>query len=313
MKRIIALFVTVCMALTVLCGCESGKSDNGKLSIVTTIFPQYDFARTIGGEFAEVTMLVSPGGESHSFEATLSDMAKVENCDLFIYVGGESDKWVDTLFDSMGENNIKKIALTDIARPVEEQHVNGAEQEDEEHDHEETEYDEHVWTSVRNCMKFVNSICGALCQLDPENEQYFKQNASALLDDLVELDVAFEEAVANGSRKTLVFADRFPFYYFARDYGLECYAALDGCSSNTEPSLSTISGLTDRVKQDAIPAVFYIEFSSQKVADTICNATGAKKLLFHSCHNVTQEDFDGGITYVGLMRRNAENLREALS
>ena len=314
MKRFTAIILALCIMLATLCSCEKGKGDeSGKISVVATIFPQYDFARQIGGQYADVTMLAYPGNEVHDFDATLSDMAKVENCDLFIYISEQSEQWVGNIFSAMGPNSIKKLSLLEAVNTVEEELVSGMEHEhEEEHEHTDgAEIDQHVWTSVRNCMVFANRICDAFC--DPKHSQYYKDNAAVLLEDLVELDVAFEETVLQGSRKTIVFAERFPFRYLAKDYALEYYAAFSGCSSNTEPSLSTISFLTDKVKNEKIPVVFYTEFSTQTVADTICNATGAKKLLFHSCHNVTAQDFENGVTYVELMRQNVENLREALN
>ncbi|MBQ6570403.1 MAG: zinc ABC transporter substrate-binding protein [Clostridia bacterium] len=310
MKKIISVFVALCLCTALLCGCKGEGKKSDKLSIVTTIFPQYDFARAIGGDKAEVIMLASPGSEVHSFEATLSDIAKIEQCDLFIYVGGESESWLDSVFEAMGSSCPEKIALMDMVEPRLEQYIEGMERENGE---DEEEYDEHVWTSVKNCAVIAEEICSAMCKADPANEEYYRANAADIIAGLGELDKTFEEITLNAKRKTLVFAERFPFAYFAADYGLDCYAAFKGCSSETEPSLATISFLTDKVKQSGLPAVFYIEFSTEKVADTICAATGAKKLLFHSCHNVSRKDFENGVTYIELMRQNAENLREALN
>lgn len=322
MKKIL----NICIVLVVLCvfvvtfsGCTNNKEEENlsgeKLSIITTIFPQYDFARAIGGDKVDVKMLLSPGVESHGFEPTLQDISNIGKSDLFIYVGGESDEWVNNVLDTVKDKNVKTIALVDTVETVEEELVEGMEEhehEEEEEHEEEPEIDEHVWTSPKNAIKIVNKICETLSEIDSENAEYYKNNADNYIKELEKIDSDLIEIVQNARIKTLVFAERFPFRYLAEHYGLKYYAAFPGCSSNSEPSLATINLLVEKVKEENVSKVFYIEFSNGAVADTICQMTGATKAELHSCHNVSKEDFNNGVTYIDLMKRNVETLREAL-
>lgn len=322
MKNLIKIYSIVALCAFLLLGCNtinSAQKDN-KLSVVTTIFPQYDFVREIAGDNVNLSMLLKPGSESHSYEPTPKDIITIQNCDVFIYVGGESEKWAEDILDSIDTKNIKIISLMECVDIVEEEIVYGMEHEHEddvhhedEHSHdEEIEYDEHVWTSPKNAIKIVNQISAVLSSLDEKNKDKYNKNTKEYITKLEELDSLFKSIINNSSRKTLVFGDRFPFRYFADAYGLDYYAAFPGCSTETEASAATVSFLINKVKDDNIPVVFYIELSNEKMADTICEATGAKKLLLHSCHNITKKDFDNGISYLDLMEVNANNLVEAL-
>ncbi|MBP1566696.1 MAG: zinc ABC transporter substrate-binding protein [Oscillospiraceae bacterium] len=320
MKKITPLFLGMALLLT-SCDISSGKSgDSDKLSIVTTIFPPYDFVREIADDNVEITMLLEPGSESHSYEPTPQDIIKIQESDLFIYVGGEGDVWVDTILDSMNKP-LNTIVLMDEVEAVTEEIVEGMEHEHEhehdencDHDHsEEAELDEHVWTSPENAIKIVESIRDELCSIDEENSGTYKTNADAYLKELNALNDNIKEIVKTGKRDTVVFGDRFPMRYFADCYDISYYAAFPGCSTDSEPSASTIAFLIDKVKEENIPVIFSIEFSNQKVAKTISEATGAKIYEFHSCHNVTSDDFKNGASYLSLMTRNAEVLKEALN
>lgn len=313
-----ALGIISAAALLLTSGCTSGtaeKSDDGKISVVTTIFPQYDFARQIGGDKIELTMLVTPGGESHAYEPTPQDMVKVKNCDVFICVGGESDVWANSILEAIDTENIQIVNMMDCVETVEEEHKEGM--EDHEHDedchHDEAEYDEHVWTSPKNAMAISQSIGEAFIAADSANADYYSQNLESYLAELKALDDDFQKVVDSAVRKTLIFGDRFPFRYFVESYGLDYYAAFPGCSTETDVSASVMSFLINKVKEENIPVVYYIEFSARKIADTICDETGAEALLFHSCHTVSKEDFDNGATYVSLMRENLENLKKGLN
>ncbi len=308
-----AVGMAVLMLALCLCACEPAgreSSCEAAVKIVTTIFPAYDFAREVGKDFADVSMLLKPGTESHSYDPSPQDMIRIRSCDLFIYVGGESDEWVRDLLSS-GQQPKRVIALMDCVETVKEETVEGMTPEEEEG--EEEEYDEHVWTSPKNAEKIVEKITQTLLELAPEKKETIRKNSDALGKELEKIDASFQEVVEKAARKTLVFGDRFPFRYFADAYGLTYYAAFPGCSAETEPSASTIGFLIDKVRSEKIPVVFTIEFSSGKVADTICESTGAKKLEFHSCHNVSKEAFEQGVTYVQLMQKNVEHLKEALS
>jgi zinc transport system substrate-binding protein len=472
---------------------DRGRRD-GKISVVATIFPPYDFVREIAGDKVNLTMLLPPAAESHSFEPTPRDIITVQNCDVFIYVGGESDAWVDTILESMDTGSMKIVRLMDCVEVVEELIVEGMQDEEEEEGHshsheesftaadvkdreltdwegdwqsvypfvldgtldpvwehraeegdktareyleegkahyvtdvdrvvitpdsmsfyrngvpataryvyrgpgitpiegespwvrykfeavgtpptgapkyimfsdhlhapqktehfhiyasdkgfdelmadedpvnyptyyasdltkselvaemigheEEVEYDEHVWTSPRNAQLIVRQIADVLKSVDAANAAEYERNASAYLAKLAELDASFREALRGASRKTMVFGDRFPFRYFADAYGLSYFAAFPGCSTETEASAATVAFLIDKVRAEKIPVVFHIELSNEKIADTICEETGARKLLLHAVHNVSKRDFEGGASYYSLMSGNVENLRAAL-
>jgi zinc transport system substrate-binding protein len=268
--------------------------------------------RAVTGDKVSLTMLLPPGAESHSFEPTPQDIIKVQNCDVFIYVGGESDAWVETILESMDTSRMEIITLMDCVEVVEELVVEGMQEEEEEEEAEGPEYDEHVWTSPRNAMLIVRKIADVLKQRDPSNAAEYERNTAAYLAKLTELDNSFRTLVDGARRKTFVFGDRFPFRYFADAYGLSYFAAFPGCSTETECSAATIAFLIDKVRAERIPVVFHIELSNEKIADTICEDTGAKKLLLHAVHNVSKRDFDGGATYYDLMSQNLGNLREAL-
>lgn len=316
MKKIISLLLTAIIGVSATsCSVSGSKNQNkndDKLSIVTTIFPQYDFVKQIAGDNVEVSMLLSPGAESHSYEPTPQDIIKIQESDLFIYVGGEGDVWVDKIVDSM-KKPLNSLTLMSCVDTVEEELVEGMQEEEEEEESEEPELDEHVWTSPKNAVKMVNAISDQLCKLDSEHSEEYKKNTTAYVQKLQELDKRFEDIVANGKRDTVVFGDRFPFRYFADAYDIKYFAAFPGCSTDTEPSAATIAFLIDKVKEEKIPVVFNIEFSNKKVAKTISEATGAKMLELHSCHNVASDDFKSGTSYYDLMSKNADALEEALS
>ncbi len=313
MKRILLIIGALFLG-TMLVACSGkDKSDSDKISVVSTIFAPYDFTRQIVGDNAEITMLLPPGSESHSYEPSPKDIITIQECDIFIYVGGESDQWVRKVLDSMDTSDIKIITLMDCVDVVEEELVEGMEgDEEEDHEHDEEEYDEHVWTSPKNAKLILNKISEAICSVDSQNAESYKKNTESYLTKLDDLDKAFKEVVDSAVRKTLIFGDRFPFRYLADAYGLDYYAAFPGCSSETEASAATVAFLINKTKADKIPVVFHIEFSNEKIADVISEATGAKVLLLHSCHNITKKDFENGITYIELMNQNVQNLKEAL-
>lgn len=303
MKRLIAALLCLCL---ILCGCTAQPEkphDETKLQIVCTSFPAYDFAREIAGDRAELTLLIKPGSEVHSYEPTPKDMIRIQESDLFICNGGESEQWAKTLVTP----ELNTIYMMDCVDTVEESADGIYNAEDG-----EPELDEHVWTSPLNAIKISEEICNALCKLDTDNAEEYKMNFAAYKAQLMALDREFRQVIKNSGKHTLVFADRFPMRYFALEYGLDCYAAFPGCSSETEPSAKTVAYLIDRVREDKIPAVLYMEFSNQKMADVICEDTGCKKLPFYSAHSVSAEQFEQGASYLDLMRINLNSLKEAL-
>lgn len=307
MKRLMALLA----ALIMLCGCSAGAGESGeapdRLSVVTTIFPAYDFARQVFGDTAEVTMLLKPGTESHTYDPTARDIMKINDCDLFIYNGGESDSWVEGILEAA--ENVRTLRMMDAVEALEEEHIEGMEEEHGEDGG--TEYDEHIWTSPKNAAEIVKSVRYAAAEIAPENGELYGAAADRYIAEINALDEDFAELLAGESR-CFIFGDRFPLLYFFGEYGLKYYAAFPGCGSETEPSARTISFLLDKLDEDAVQTVFYIELSNHKLADTLAEDKGIGAREFHTCHNITAEDFGAGETYVSLMRRNYEMLREVL-
>lgn len=313
MKKTLSITILLAMLCALLSGCGAQSEPEGEgISVVATVFAPYDFARQLVGERGEVTLLLPPGSEAHSYEPSPKDIIEIQNCDLFIYVGGVSDAWVSDVLESVG-GEVRTVTLMDCVELLEEEHVEGMEVDEDEHEHEgEIEYDEHVWTSPRNAELICEKIAAALCEVDPEGAEEYGTALESYCAQLDELDAAFTEVVENGVRDTVVFGDRFPLLYFAKAYGLNYYAAWPGCADEAEPSAATVTFLIDKVKAEGIPVVFHIELSNEDMVDTICNETGAKKMLFSACHNVTRAQFDAGVTYLELMWQNVDALREAL-
>lgn len=292
-----------------LSGCSKNNQKDGKLQIITTIFPAYDFARNIAGDKADVSLLLSPGTDPHSFEPTPKDMAKIESCNLFIYNGGESENWIENIIKS-SNHSFYSIKMFD--------NVGSLLKEDEnEHTHAHTgdkvEYDEHIWTSPVICIDICKAIKDQLCKLDSTNSTIYENNFKNYSNQLKKLDRQFRNTTTNGKRNEIIFGDRFPFKYLAKEYNLTYYAAFPGCSSQTEPSATTMAKLINKTKNEHIPVVFYIEMSNHAVADTIAKSTGAKTLLFHSCHNLSKDEIAKGANYISLMYKNLDNLKIALN
>lgn len=292
---------------------ENVKKDSSKISVVTTIFPYYDFTRSIAGDKADIKLLLSPGSEPHSYEPSPSDIVAIENCDIFIYNGGESDEWVESVLDSIENKNMKVMRMMDYVDLLYEQNFDHDEHEHEENDEHGEEYDEHIWTSIRNAEKLTDAIYDELSSCDFANKEIYAKNRDTYINKLQTLDSEISEIVSNAKRKTVVFGDRFPFLYFVTDYSLEFECAFPGCSSETEPSISTVTHMIDFTRKNQIPVVFYLEFSNGKVAKLISEDTGAKTMRFSSCHNVTKDEFADGASYISLMEQNAKALKEALN
>lgn len=295
MKKII----TVILAALMLCSCTQKTEKTGKFNIVTTIFPQYDFARSIGADLAEYTMLIKPGGEVHTYEPTPADIIKIKECDLFICVGGESEAWLEKIIKSTEIPERKIIRIMDcVSEKITE----------EEHD----EYDEHVWTSPANARIIAKSIAEKMCELNTENSEIYKRNFEAYDEKLKALDEDFRNTVNGASRKTIMVADRFPLRYLTEEYGLKYYAAFPGCSEESEPSPSKIAFLINKLKEEHLPVVFKVDFSNGKIAETVTADTDTKILTLNSCHVVSAKDFENNVTYLDLMRENLKNIGEAL-
>ncbi len=307
MRKILTLIFTLALLASSLFACKSTGGD-GRIKIVATIFPAYDFARNIAGERADVSLLLPPGVEPHSYEPTPKDMVSIQNCDLFIFNGGESESWIENVLTSI-DGGFKTLKMTDCVDTLLEEDGN-----ENEHGHgDEPEYDEHIWTSPVICKDICAAISEALCEKDPENAADYKQNAAAYIEKLNTLDREIKDTVKSAKRRVLIFGDRFPFKYFSSEYGLDCYAAFPGCSTQTEPSAAKMAELIDKARNEHVPAVFYIEMSNMRVADTLAESTGARKLLLHSCHNLSRDELERGEDYISLMKKNLENLKIALN
>lgn len=316
MKKFFAILIALSLALSLAACGEAPEDDNGGISVVATTFAPYDFARQLVGDMGTVSMLLPPGSESHSYEPTPKDILEIQNADVFIYVGGESDAWVTDVLESVGEG-VRAVTLMDCVELLEEETVEGMEAEVHDHEHgeegHEAEYDEHVWTSPRNAALICEKIAAALCEADPANASVYNANLAVYSAELAKLDAAFTGIVADGARKTIIFADRFPLLYFARAYGLTYYAAFPGCSEDAEPSAATVAFIIDKVREEDIPVVFHVELANEDMADIVCDETGAVKRQFNACHNVTRAQFNAGVTYLDLMWENTEVLKEALA
>lgn len=308
MKRISLFFL---LGVLLLSGCAGKPSGNGdKLQVTAAAFPEYDFVRAVAGDLAEITLLLPPGAEAHSFEPTPQDIACIGSCRVFIYGGGESDVWLDRILDSGNREGKAILSLMDCCALREEEiqeHMTAEEEEGE-----ETEYDEHVWTSPVNAIAITEAVRDALSAADPENAAAYAANAEDYIRRLRELDSALRELVRGSRRQLLVFGDRFPFLYFVREYGLSYAAAFPGCSSGTDANPATVAHLIDLVKAEEIPVVFRCDLSAGKIADTIAEAAGARVLTLWSGHTVSREAFRAGETYLTLWAKNLEALKEAL-
>ena len=332
MKKITALLLALMMLAGVLAGCgkpkDAGKA--GKLKVVTTIFPAYDWVRAILGdkaENAEITMLLDNGVDLHSYQPTADDIIKISDCDLFVYVGGESDGWVEDALRNAANRNMKVINLLEvlgdsvkteeIVEGMQEEHEHEdahAHDDAEEHEHEE-EADEHVWLSLKNAKMLVRVISKALQELDPDNKDIYAANADAYVKKLSALDADYQAAVDAASNKTILFGDRFPFRYLVDDYGLRYYAAFVGCSAETEASFETISFLAKKVDELKLPCVLTIEGAQHKIAETIVQNTTSKNqkvLTMDSMQSTTSKDVANGTTYLSVMEQNLSVLKEAL-
>ncbi|MDU1772307.1 MAG: metal ABC transporter substrate-binding protein [Dialister micraerophilus] len=322
MKKLLACALAASVAIFGLTACSNqDKADAHKLKIVTTNFAEYDFARQITGDKADVKMLLKPGAESHSYEPSPQDIKTIQDSDLFVYVGGDSDEWVGDILESMDKkpNTFKLMDAVDLMEEEVKEGMVHEHHHDDEHEHEheehadEPEMDEHVWTSPVNAIKIVEKMSAEIIKLDPNNADTYKKNTEEYIKKLQKLDGEFREVVNNGKRKEIVVGDRFPFLYFVKEYGIEYYAAFPGCSKDTDTNPATIAFLTEKVKEDNIPVVFHIELSNEQMSKAIAEATGAKSELLNAVHNISDEDFKKGVTYIDLMEHNVEVLKEALN
>lgn len=304
MKKIISIFLLFVVTFA-FCSCGEVERSTGKISVVTTIFPYYDFARSVSKGTCDVDMLLKPGSDVHSFEPTPSDILKIRNADLFIYNGGESDEWVDSILESLGDTDKPVVMkMTDYVKPLTEM--------DADH-HAEDEEDEHIWTSLDNAKTLVSKISDEVSKLDSKNKSIYHRNGLDYIEKISKVQSEIENTVNSSESKKIVVGDRFPLLYFATEFSLDWECAFPGCSTETEPSLDRLSKLTDTIEKDKIKTILKLEMSENKVADTLADETNTKVRTFYSAESVSKEDFANNITYVDLMERNNNALKEALS
>ena len=338
LKKLWAIFgLVLVVGLLAFLVLNREKFEQKKYSVVSTSFPGYDFARAVTKNTNISTkMLVKPGAETHTYEPTPQDIIDIKNADMFIYVGGDSDTWVEKILKDVDTKKTHVVKLVDLVSTVEEEIVEGMEDEDEHdhehhhdhdhadhdhdhdhkdhghdhdhhHDHDEEEegpeIDEHVWTSPKKAMEIVKKIAEVAYEIDAEEKTKINDNAEKYVAEIAQVDKDLHQAI-DGKISEIVVADRFPFRYFADEFGLKYAAAFSGCSEQTEASAKTISFLINKVKQEKIKKIYKIELSNGKIAETVSKDTGAEVLELHSAHNVTAEDFSKGVTYVDLMKRN---------
>ncbi len=302
MKRFVCIVLSVVIFATLFCGCETGENESKEgITVITTLFPQYDFARHILGEYGNVELLLPLGAESHTYEPRPADIIAIENCDLFIYTGKDTEPNIANLLQGASDN----VNVCEAAAGIE------LDMTGDSHGHEYV-YDPHVWTTPNNAIKMVENICNALIEIDARHEAEFRANAESYISELKVLDKNIRTVVENADKNLMIFAGRFALHYFVKEYGLEYISAFDSCSHETEPSASAVKEIIDALKREEIEVVFCEELVDQRIANTIADEADAKVLVFHSCHNVSKEDFDSGVTYLDLMRQNLENLEEGL-
>lgn len=353
MKKVPAFLLSFVLLVSCLVTCAGAEAN--QINIVTTIFPIYDWVREVVGDnasHANITLLLDNGVDLHSYQPAAQDILAISTADLFVYVGGESDEWVEDVLQSAMNPNLKAINLVDamgedirmeeIVEGMEHEHGHGHEEHDheeseahedhedhEEHDHEESEghdhdhehehedeADEHVWLSLRNAGKLTKVIADTLSEIDPDYAEYYQANASAYIGKLADLDARYTDTVNGSAYKTILFGDRFPFRYLADDYGLTYYAAFSGCSAESEASFETIVFLAGKTDELGLPAVLTIEHPKTRIAETIVQATAAKDqkiLVLDSMQGTTASDIQAGMTYLSVMEANLEVLKEALN
>lgn len=332
MKKIITLMLVAVLAVCALSGCGTSKSGEDtkdkKIKIVTTIFPEYDWVMQILGDKADkadVTMLLDKGVDLHSYQPSTADIAKISEADVFIYVGGESDEWVEDVLKEAKNKKLKVINLMDVMgdKAKEEEVKEGMQPEEEEHaeeakdgkEEEEVEYDEHVWLSLKNAKIFTKKIADVLSEVDKDDAKTYQANYESYAKKLDDLDKKYAEAVASAKNKTLVFGDRFPFRYLVNDYGLDYYAAFVGCSAESEASFETVTFLAKKIDELGLNNVLTIEGKNHKIAKTVVDNTknkDQKVLTMDSMQSTTAKDVKDGATYLGIMEKNLEVLKEAL-
>lgn len=302
------IFVALPFTLSAFNKAEFGAKS--EISVVATGFAEYDFAREIIGDKGEAAMLLAPGEESHTYEPTPADIVKIQQCDVFVFGGGESDKWADKLIGDSG-GDFAVVRMTEVTDLCTLDHDH--DKHDHADDHSHGEYDEHVWTSPVKAVDIVTAICDAICEVDGENSAYYTENAQEYIEELYKIDEKFRELSKKYPDKYVVIGDRFPLRYLMMEYDIEYYSAFPGCSAQVEVNPATIAKLNEMIKKDGVNRVFKVDLSKGNVAESISEATGAQVDTIHSCHMISSEDLENGESYISLMNRNYDAIEKALN
>ena len=309
---IIISIIIFCACIAIVMPKSNDKEDSGKIEIVATLFPQYDFARQIGGDKVNVSLLLPPGTETHTYEPTPQDIIAISNANLFIYTGKYMEPWSERIISGIDSNTRVLDASKNINLIKSEDDDDHDEEEHHEEEHHHHEYDPHIWLDPQNAIVMVNNITDEICAIDKENESYYRKNAKKLIAEIQKLDTDIEEAIKQSGKNKIAFGGTFAYAYFVNHYNLEYVTAYDSCGESAEPSVAKVKEVIDYMKKNNIKVVFYQEASSGKIADSIAAETGAKKLVLHTIHNATQIEIENGETYISLMRKNLANLKQAL-
>lgn len=304
MKKIIVsiILLSLIMSFSTLYSCTEKEHQKDGIKIVATLFPQYDIARNIAGDKAEIELLLPPGADSHSFDPSMQDIMRMNDADLFIYTGSQMELWSEPF----AKNVPSTCTVVDVSQGIELCSVSGHD------DHDHINVDPHIWTSPVNYMKMANTVCNSLCTVDPDNAEHYKSNTEEYVKKLENLDEEIR-SVAEDNSKKLYFGGEFAFLYFVNEYGFSYSSLYDSCSSHSEPSAKKIAEMITEMKKNGASVIFYPELSSAKAAKSVSQETGAKLLLLHSCHNLTEEEISSGEDYITLMYKNLSNIKEALS
>lgn len=312
LKKLLSFFLLTVILLSTVSGCGLEKSeDNGKMTVVTTIFAPYDFLKQIVGDKVNVVMLLPPGVESHSYEPTPSDIIEIENADLFFYVSEHTETWVTQITSSLKNKKVETVCIADGIGIEVHGHNHG---ENHSHDHsDECTTDEHIWTNLEYASEMVDFLGEKIAEKDEANKDFYLENAKEYKNEILELKAKFEEMISSSKRDEIVSGSRFAMKNFTNEFGLHFTAAFDSCVDNTEPSAAVMAKITDKIRDEKIPVIFYEELTEPKIALAVSLETGAKMLLLHSCHNVSAKELESGATYLSLMKQNYDNLKEALN
>lgn len=311
MKKIVSVFISFIVIVLgiILLAVNSTKeesNDSSKIEVVATLFPQYDFVKQVGKDKVEVSLLLPPGTETHTYDPSPKDIININKSKLFVYTGEYMEPWAESIASSID----KSVKVLDVSSGIE--YIKEEHNHEEEHEHEH-EYDPHIWLDISNAKIMVDNILKALIEIDSENAEYYTKNATEYKEKLDELDMKFENVISSGKRNIICFGDKFAYMYFIQRYNLEYITAYDSCSSSSEPSVARVLEIEERIQKENIPVIFYESLSEGTVAKSIARDMNIQALEFSSVHTVSLEDVQNGATYISVMEKNLDSLSKALN